>query len=184
VTETLPTDAELAARCRSGEQAAWELLVERYARYVYAIAVQGFRLSATDAEDVFQDTFLRVHERLGTLRNDEALKPWIAQVTRRLCHDRLAATRPAEELVDEVAATDVLDRVEAALDVHDALEALEPPCRDLLDRFFVRDEPYRVIATALDLPIGTVASRISRCLEKLRVVLADGRNLACPESGE
>ena len=91
MTEVIPGDGELVARCRAGDQEAWALLVERYSRYVYAIAVQGFRLAAADAEDVFQDTFLRVYERLETLRNDEALRPWIAQVTRRLCLDRLAA---------------------------------------------------------------------------------------------
>jgi len=48
------TDAELVARCRAGDERAWAELVERFSRYVYAIAVQGFRLSETDAEDVFQ----------------------------------------------------------------------------------------------------------------------------------
>jgi hypothetical protein len=49
-----PRDAALDARCRTGDQAAWNELVERFSRYVYAIAVQVFRLSEHDAEDVFQ----------------------------------------------------------------------------------------------------------------------------------
>ena len=48
------TEAALVARCRSGDQAAWNELVERFSRYVYAIAVQAFRLPEHDAEDVFQ----------------------------------------------------------------------------------------------------------------------------------
>ncbi len=53
----------------------------------------------------------------------------------------------------------------------------------MLDRFFARDESYRTIAAALDLPQGTVASRISRCLAKLRLEL-EGRNAAPAPSRE
>src|SRR5438309_286178 len=92
-------DAELVRRCRRGDTEAWNLLVERYSRYVYAIAVQGFRLAPADAEDVFQDVFLRVYDRLHTLRNEEALRPWMAQLTRRCCLDRLAGSKT--ELPDD-----------------------------------------------------------------------------------
>src|ERR671923_247025 len=77
------SDARLVARCRSGDEQAWAELVERFSRYVYAIAVQAFRLSEPDAEDVFQDVFARIYERLYSLRDDEAVRPWIAQLTRR-----------------------------------------------------------------------------------------------------
>src|ERR671937_1084144 len=85
------SDRELVSRCRAGDQQAWNELVERFSRYVYAIAVQGFRLSEADAEDVFQEVFARVFERLETLREDESVRPWIGQLTRRLCIDRLRA---------------------------------------------------------------------------------------------
>ena len=83
--------AQLVALCRSGDQDAWAALVERFSRYVYAIASQGFRLRDQDAEDVFQEVFAKVYERLDTLRSDEAIQPWIAQLTRRVCVDRPAA---------------------------------------------------------------------------------------------
>jgi RNA polymerase sigma factor (sigma-70 family) len=82
---------ELVARCRAGDEAAWAALVERFSRYVYAISIQGFRLREQDAEDVFQEVFTRVYERLDTLRRDDAIQPWIAQLTRRLCVDKLRA---------------------------------------------------------------------------------------------
>ena len=72
------SDAALVARCRLGDDDAWRELVDRFSRYVYAIALQGFRLGQQDAEDVFQDVFARVYERLGSLRDDEAVRPWIA----------------------------------------------------------------------------------------------------------
>ena len=166
------TDARLVARCRQGDEEAWRALVERFSRYVYAIAIQAFRLSEQDAEDVFQEVFARVFERLDTLREDEAFRPWIAQLTRRLCIDRLRSggreiAADADEL-PEVVADDVLAQLEEAFDVHEALAGLPEHCREILDRFFARDESYRAIGDALELPAGTIASRISRCLEKLR----------------
>ena len=85
-------DAELVARCRAGDERAWAELVERFSRYVYAIATQGFRLSEADAEDVFQEAFARTYEHLDRLRDDAAIRPWLGQLTRRLCVDRLRQT--------------------------------------------------------------------------------------------
>ena len=54
-----------------------------------------------------------------------------------------------------------------------ALAELPENCREILDRFFARDESYRTIAEALDLPSGTIASRISRCLERLKEAMEE-----------
>jgi RNA polymerase sigma-70 factor (ECF subfamily) len=169
------TDAGLVARCRSGDDDAWEELVRRFSRYVLAIAQQAYRLSPADAEDVFQDVFAKTYERLDELRSDDAVRPWIAQLTRRLCIDRIRAG--ARETVDPEAAEagvdDTLDQLDEALSVQEALESMSEPCRDILDRFFRRDESYAAIGAALGLPSGTIASRISRCLGKLRDLLME-----------
>jgi RNA polymerase sigma-70 factor (ECF subfamily) len=188
LTEHAATDAALVQRCRAGDDAAWRELVDRFSRYVYAIAVQGFRLPQQDAEDIFQEVFARVYERLGSLRDDEAVRPWIAQLTRRLCIDRLrAGARESDANLDElpeVPADDVLESLEQAFDVHEALAELPENCRQILDRFFARDESYRTIGDDLGLPAGTIASRISRCLDKLRDAF-EGRNLpSAPSSGQ
>ena len=173
------TDAQLVSRCRAGDADAWNELIERFSRYVYAICVQAFRLSAHDAEDVFQDVFARVYANLDQLRSDDAVRPWIAQLTRRRCIDRLRAGRresPAEHDQLEPEDTDeTIGAIDEAMAVRAGLEAVGDPCREILDRFFARDESYRAIGEALDIPTGTVASRISRCLAKLRVEL-EGRS--------
>jgi RNA polymerase sigma factor (sigma-70 family) len=171
------TDGQLVARCRAGDQEAWHELVERFSRYVYAIAVQAFKLPEHDAEDVFQEVFARAYEHLHKLRNDEAIRPWLAQLTRRLCIDRLraGAQEHPEDVVEPAEVDDALVRLDEAIAVHEALSILTDNCQDILDRFFARDESYRTIGDALDLPSGTIASRISRCLGKLRVEL-EGRN--------
>lgn len=173
------SDSALVAACLAGEQPAWNELVERFSRYVYAIAVQAFRLSPHDAEDVFQEVFARVYEQLARLRNDEAIRPWIGQLTRRLCIDRLRAggregpVDPSDLELEEVDET--LGRLDEAMTVQAGLDAVGDACREILDRFFCRDESYRAIGEALDLPAGTIASRISRCLSKLRAQL-EGRS--------
>jgi RNA polymerase sigma factor (sigma-70 family) len=173
------TDAELVSRCRSGDQEAWNELVERFSRYVYAICSQGFRLSSHDSEDVFQEVFARVYQRLDRLRSDDAIRPWIAQLTRRLCIDRLrGAGREGPSELDDLEPggfDETLESLDEALTVRAGLDVVGDPCRDILDRFFCRDESYKAIGEALELPAGTIASRISRCLGKLRSEL-EGRS--------
>ena len=159
------TDEQLVTRCRAGDQQAWAQLVERFSRYVYAIAAGGYRLSDADAEDVFQDVVSRTYEHLDRLRDDNAIRPWIGQLTRRLCVDRMRAERPSVPLDDgagQGAADERLEQIEQAVTVHTALEHLSGDCREILDRFFARDESYRVIGDALALPPGTIASPMTR----------------------
>ena len=184
---TMPlTDAQLVARCRAGDQTAWRELVERFSRYVYAISVQGFRLAEHDAEDVFQEVFTRAYTHLDRLRDDTALRPWIAQLTRNLCLDRLRDTSRVQPVSDEELESASIDEALAAIDdaltVHEELAQLGEPCAELLDRFFARDESYKTIGEQLDLPAGTIASRLSRCLAKLRERL-EGRNGVSDPSG-
>jgi RNA polymerase sigma factor (sigma-70 family) len=172
------SDAQLVSRCRAGDPEAWNEFVERFSRYVYAICSRGFRLAEHDAEDVFQEVFARAFERLSELRSDDAVRPWLAQLTRRLCIDRLrlnARDMPSEMEPDEREADDVLATLDDAMTVRAALDKVGDPCREILDRFFCRDESYRSIGELLAIPAGTIASRISRCLDKVRSEL-DGRN--------
>jgi len=174
------TDAQLVSRCRAGDPDAWNEFVERFSRYVYAICGRGFRLPQQDAEDVFQEVFARAYERLSELRSDEAVRPWLAQLTRRLCIDRLRLTArdtPSDAEPDEREVDDVLSQLDEAMSVRAALDKVGDPCREILDRFFCQDESYRTIGELLDIPAGTIASRISRCLEKVRIEL-DGRSRA------
>jgi len=130
--------------------------------------------------------FARAYQHLDSLRDDAAVRPWLAQLTRRLCIDRLRASareRPtADEELELAGSEETLTVLEEALTVHEALAEVPEHCREILDRFFARDESYKTIGEALDLPSGTIASRISRCLARLREIL-EGRNDAAPPSG-
>jgi RNA polymerase sigma-70 factor (ECF subfamily) len=82
---------------------------------------------------------------------------------------------PSDEEPDEGEVDDVLATLDDAMTVRAALDKVGDPCREILDRFFCQDESYRTIGESLDIPAGTIASRISRCLDKVRSEL-DGRN--------
>jgi RNA polymerase sigma factor (sigma-70 family) len=172
-------DAQLVRRCRAGDLSAWGELVERFSGYVHAIAV-GFGLGGDRAEDLFQEVFTRVFTRLDSLRDEGALRPWIAQLTRRAAIDRLRADkREAPSLIDaEVPQDDArLERIETAMAVRRALEELPDPFAEVLKRFFLEDQSYRAIGEALGMPAGTIASRISRGLTMLRELLEE--DVAC-----
>lgn len=168
-------EAELLSRCRDGDPGAWGDLVEHFSGYVFAIVSRGFRLGEHDAEDVFQETFARLYENMESVRDDAAVRFWIGQTARRLAIDRIRAggrEAPAhdpEALEAVMGSEDVaLGQLEQALDIRAALEELPENCREVVIRFFLRDESYLQISEALDIPPGTIASRISRCLTKLR----------------
>jgi RNA polymerase sigma-70 factor (ECF subfamily) len=169
------SDATLVARCREGDEEAWRELVDRFARYVHAICVGAFRLPAHDAEDVFQDVFAKTWTELPRLRDDSAIRPWLGQLTRRTCIDRLRTARPQvdDETFEAADPVDALAGIELALDIRQSLAAIGETCGEILDRFFARDESYRTIGDALELPAGTIASRISRCLDKLKAAMED-----------
>jgi RNA polymerase sigma factor (sigma-70 family) len=174
---TTISDGDLVARCRSGDQAAWNALVERFSRYIYAILTQGFRFAEHDAEDIFQDVFARTWTHLERLRDDDAIRPWLAQLTRRLAIDRIRSggrEQPAEDVAETAELDDTLARLDDALDIRRAMSTLPEHCQEVLDRFFARDESYQTIAAALEIPPGTIASRISRCLSKMKSEL-EGR---------
>jgi len=97
-------------------------------------------------------------------------------MTRRLCIDGLRASgrEPAVDDVPEEGAHDpALARLDEATSVRAALATLSRNCQEILDRFFARDESDRTIGDALDIAAGTIASRISRCLGRLRDAYAE-----------
>jgi RNA polymerase sigma factor (sigma-70 family) len=160
--------------------------VNRFSRYVYAITSRAYRLGVHDAEDVFQEVFARTYASLDELRDDAAVRPWIGTLTRRLCVDRLrdaAREQASDDALDPTDAADMMAELDEALTVQEALRNMDPDCAEILDRFFTRDQSYRAIGDALGLPSGTIASRISRCLRKLRMKL-EGRKPRFEPSSE
>lgn len=186
----LPSDADLVARCRQGEAAAWEALVMRYQRLVYAI-VRRFGDDEHTAADVFQTVFTRLLAHLPRLTEPDRLQAWIvttakreALLLRRRARRTESMTRgddeggdaaPDWEPADEAAnPQQSLDDLQQQHRVRLALDRLEERCRSLLTLLF-RDEdekvPYEEVSRRLNLPVGSIGPTRARCLAKLRQLL-------------
>jgi RNA polymerase sigma factor (sigma-70 family) len=87
----------------------------------------------------------------------------------------------AEPRVEVEGVDETIAQLDEAFTIHQLLATLPEHCREVLDRFFARDESYRTIGEVLELPPGTIASRISRCLARLRDE-AEGRIAPAPAS--
>ncbi len=163
----------LARRCLRGERAAWEELVARWQRPLFYYVRRMLR-GEDKAWSVLQDTWLRVFSSLATLEQPARLAPWLYAVARNALRQHgaeLAAGRHAADEVEELADP----RPELAVDaerVHLALAQLEPAQREALTLFFLQDLSLQEMAEVLEIPVGTVKSRLSAARGALRAALS------------
>ena len=173
-------DRELVERARGGDGSAFAELVRRHERRAYNVAYRMLG-SAEDARDATQDAFLSCFRLLHSFRGEAAFTTWLHRIVVNACYDVLRKrTRdplPVEELPEPRAASDEADRSASALDVQRALAALPPDYRAVLVLHDIQGFAYEEIASVLEVPLGTVKSRLHRG----RVAL--GRALSGEHSG-
>jgi RNA polymerase sigma factor (sigma-70 family) len=174
------TDQELVIACCRGEPLAWDTLVERYQRLVYAIPLR-VGLTADDAADVFQTVFVSLLEHLDSLNRPQGLAKWLISTAQReswrVCRSRGRESSDDRDLAllpDGTANPET--EVGNAVDQELALAALEQvgmPCRELLHLlYFDSTEPsYEEIGRQLQVPVGSIGPTRARCLQKLRNIL-------------
>jgi RNA polymerase sigma factor (sigma-70 family) len=159
-----------------GDQDAWNTLVERYSRLVWAVA-RGHRLSQADAADVTQATWLRLVEHLDGIKEPERLGAWLATTARR------ESLRQLGRAGRDVPVGDGLDAGLTPMGPADAgfllaerdtllwkaVDSLGDRCRTLL-RVLMADPPpsYEEVAAALGMPVGSIGPIRGRCLDRLR----------------
>jgi RNA polymerase sigma factor (sigma-70 family) len=170
---------DLVTCARSGNQQAWDALVERYAPLVWSIC-RRYRLSAEDAADLSQSVWLRLVEQLPALRDPAAFAGWLATTTRRECCSFLRAARrqpvlsetlDAETMPDTQADTadQELLAAERRAALREAFGHLPPRCQRLL-AILVEDPPvpYAEISSRLGIAVGSIGPIRSRCIDRLR----------------
>jgi RNA polymerase sigma-70 factor (ECF subfamily) len=165
-----PSDRELIERYTAGEARAFDQLVERYERRVYAVALRMCG-SAEDARDVSQEVFLNAMRALKRFREEAQLSTWFHRVAinASLDHHRKQKrriTRPIEEAAEqptkEAGPEEVAAEAARAAEVHRALAQISPDHRAVLVLHDLQDLDYAEVAAVLDIPAGTVKSRIHR----------------------
>jgi RNA polymerase sigma-70 factor (ECF subfamily) len=168
------TDADLLPRCRAGDETAWRELVARHTRKVFGLAYR-FTGRVDEAEDLTQEVFIKVYQTLGRYReSDGPFGAWLMTVARNHAIDhyrrhRQERLRRAEDpaILETTPARHEhplrgLEREERAGLVHRGVRALPPELRLPLILRDLQDRPYEEIAAELQIPLGTVKSRINR----------------------
>lgn len=166
------------ARAVRGDRRACRALVECYQHRVFALAGRMLRPHGLDAgiEDAAQETFLRVFRHLGRFRPGGAarLSTWILTIATRLCIDRLRARRPTTAIDDAppLPGPARADGAPIGAGLEAAIAALPPDWQAVFVLRVGHELDYGEIAEALDIPVGTVRSRLSRARARLRDALA------------
>lgn len=168
--------ARLVTRAADGEHGAWNALVDEFGAVVWATA-RAHRLNGADAADVFQTTWLRLVENIGSIRDPSSVGAWLATTARR---QSLAVIRGAARVVplgDDLPdlpsdAPDAAERLvsrQNADAVRAALARLDPRDRRLLRMLAAEPAPsYEEISAALGMPVGSIGPTRARALTRLR----------------
>ena len=173
-------DTALVARARLGDDDAFRILVERH-QDVVARTIIGMLGNRDDADDVGQETFVRFHQALGAFRGDSSVRTYLVRIAMSCALNALRSTRRRELrfVRDDVALEQAVDpdaTIAPADDGHatqirTALDALSPDHRAVVVLRLLDERSTRETADILQVPDGTVLSRLSRAVKQLRVTL-------------
>lgn len=173
------SDVQLVSACRRGDQHAWERLIRRYQRLIYAIPLRA-GLNEDHAAEIFQEVFKTLFQKLNDIAEPEKLKAWLVTTTRRKTLHEISKERVRQQshldtdeppyirdgapLPDEQ-----LLILEEQHRIRTALSSLDERCRTLLELLFYSAEPpsYADIAASLNVPEGSIGPTRARCLAKL-----------------
>ena len=171
-------DELLVVRCQLGEPEAFDDLIARWHDPLWQYIR---RMSGRDdeAQDILQDVWLRVIRGIARVRDGSRLRGWLFGITRRVLMDRLrrqyAMPPPSDVNADDVAAEPASPDREPSFEALDAvIEALPIVEREALTLFYLRDLSLAEIADALDIPAGTVKSRLFRARRMARALMQKG----------
>lgn len=190
------SEAELVARCRQGDAAAWDAVFDLHYAAVGRFVLQvGPEFSPEDAEEIAQETFLAAIKNLDSFRGAAQLQTWLFRIAinkardfreRRHAVKRGGGLEPVSLNAEDVETGIILDPpseapspdVQAVLGEQErlvllAVDKLNEPCREVIQLRYFGDLGYEEIARELKLNEKTVSSRLSKCLDKLEAIVQE-----------
>ncbi len=192
---TTHPDLHLARRAAKADPLAWDEIIARYGERIYNLAYR-FTGNNGEAEELTQDIFLKLYSNLGRYRGDVPLVAWSLRLSRNLCIDHFRHHRLRQQ--SEVVSEDILQHLPGTDDPHQQSWLRER--RQLVHRtlaqmpedqatvVLLRDlqgMTYEEVSVFLDLPVGTVKSRLNRARRELIQRLKEHlRNLDPSEDGQ
>jgi RNA polymerase sigma-70 factor (ECF subfamily) len=179
-------DAELLSRAKGGDTSAYGQLIERHQDRLYR-SVRQILHSPEDTADVCQEAFISAFQSLAKYRGESQFYTWLYRIAFNAAVSFLRSKKPlisveairgedqnGLEIAGEISSTDPtrpLDRREKAAEVQRALSMLSTEHRLIIVLKDVEDTPYEEIASILEIPVGTVRSRLHRAREELKTIL-------------
>lgn len=179
------SDEDLALAFRAGDQSAGEALLQRYARFVYALAGRYGR-SGEDAEEIFVEVWIKLQDQIGNYQQRAGFRAYLRVLVRSVVVDHFRRGAAAEEVLSLDAAGEAdetplaeqlpdltdLERVVVDTETRDlvqrAVAELPERFRIPLELYYYRDLSHEAIAAQLGCPKNTVTTRIHRGREQVR----------------
>lgn len=200
-----PDDITLVQRVRTGDQRAFKLLVERYQRKVYGVAL-GMMRNKEDARDVAQEAFVKVYRYVEFFKGDASFSTWLYRITTNICIDILRKRGTTKGLThiefDEAVKRDTAEaqigalgsmlgtnpqksalRKELADKINEAMAQIPETHRQILLLREVEGMSYDDLSKTLNIPKGTVMSRLFHARLKMQNILNDYVELDEAKSG-
>ena len=172
---------------KAGDQEAWNMLINRYSKKVYNMAL-NFAGNSDDASDITQDIFLKVYSNIGKFKEDNNFTSWLLRLSKNYCIDfwRKNKYNRGNLQLDENLHDDSSSKAETPEDstikqsdisyLRKKLLLLPPDLRTLVIMRDIQDYSYQEIAEHLNIPLGTTKSRINRARTKLaKIILKEGK---------
>lgn len=177
---------ELVARLKNGDQEVWNMVVDKYSRKVYNMAL-NFAGNSDDAADITQEVFLKVYNNIEKFKEEKSFTSWLLRLSKNYCIDywrKSKYNRRSLELDENLkiepangAGTpeDAVIKKYDAIYLRKKLRLLPPDLRALIIMRDIQDFSYQEIAEHLEIPLGTTKSRINRARTKLaKLILKEG----------
>jgi RNA polymerase sigma-70 factor, ECF subfamily len=164
------SERELVEACRHGEPDAFRSLFERYKDKVYSVALR-YSGDPAIAQDISQDTFLKLFSAIGSFRGESGLESWLYRLVVNRCFDQKRGARRLMPLMDEFLGalrspdTSILEdvlRTEMSAQVGSVVASLPPEQRIVIVLRYTQELSYEEIAGILGCSTGTIGSRLNR----------------------
>lgn len=170
----IETNFRLIEQVQAGDSGAFTELILNYSAYVYRTAFAFFHNEA-EAEDASQEIFLKVYRSIHRLNDVSAFPAWFKKVITTVCLDRIKGKHL--ELINESnfesISTTASGQWERRIELREALGRLSPEEREIVVLYNWQGYSYQEISELLEIPLGTVKSRLYSARMRLRKILSD-----------
>ncbi len=169
--ELLQEEIGWVTRVRNGDEEAMDRIVSKHRQRLIRVASNILR-DRHEAEDMAQDAFLKAFREIHKLRDDKAFSGYLYRICVRLCMDRLRSKKPTSELMETGhGGTD--QKIETKILIERLLELLNPELRTTLILREMEELSYDEVAAVMNVPVGTVRSRLHAARERFRAIYQD-----------